>query len=205
MYKIWIFNGWVVLKNNNDNISKILDEVHNSEEISKCLSKEELIYENEYSINKEEAFEGLKNSGMIKTVGARTIIYTLILLIAIGCFIIAYVFKDNFTDLFLAVVSFVVLIIIWLIPHFSLNKLAKLNANGNIIKFSVYSNSLQIRCNENSWYIKLNNSNRMKLCKNVIIIKRVKDDQLFVIPLRAIEESKRDEVISRLKKGTLSY
>ena len=128
-----------------------------------------------------------------------------ILLIAIGCFIIAYVFKDNFTDLFLAVVSFVVLIIIWLIPHFSLNKLAKLNANGNIIKFSVYSNSLQIRCNENSWYIKLNNSNRMKLCKNVIIIKRVKDDQLFVIPLRAIEESKRDEVISRLKKGTLSY
>ncbi|MEE1076326.1 MAG: hypothetical protein UHY68_03565 [Acutalibacteraceae bacterium] len=193
------------MKNNNDNISKILDEVHNSEEISKCLSKEELIYENEYSINKEEAFEGLKNSGMIKTVGARTIIYTLILLIAIGCFIIAYVFKDNFTDLFLAVVSFVVLIIIWLIPHFSLNKLAKLNANGNIIKFSVYSNSLQIRCNENSWYIKLNNSNRMKLCKNVIIIKRVKDDQLFVIPLRAIEESKRDEVISRLKKGTLSY
>lgn len=193
------------MENNNDNISKILDEVHNSEEISKCLSKEELIYENEYIIKKDEAYEGLKNSGMIKTVGARTIIYTFILLFAIGCFIVAYVFKDNFTDLFLAVVSFIVLIMIWLIPHYSLNKLAKLNANGNIIKFSVYSNSLQILCNENSWYIKLNNSNRMKLCKNVIIIKRVKDDQLFVIPLCAIEESKREEVISRLKKGTLSY
>lgn len=193
------------MENNNDNISKILDEVHNSEEISRCLSKEELIYENEYSVKKDEAYEGLKNSGMIKTVGARTIIYTVILLFAIGCFIVAYVFNNNFTDLFLSVVSFVVLIIIWLIPHFSLNKLAKLNANGNIIKFLVYSNSLHILCNENSWYIKLNNSNRMKLCKNVIIIKRVKDDQLFVIPLRAIEESKREEVISRLKKGTLSY
>ena len=45
----------------------------------------------------------------------------------------------------------------------------------------------------------------MKLCKNVIIIKRVKDDQLFVIPFRAIDESKRDEVIALLKKGTLSY
>lgn len=193
------------MENNNDNISKILDEVHNSEEISRCLSKEKLIYENEYKIKKDEAYEGLVNSGMIQTVGARTIIYTIILIVAIAGFILAYVYQNNFTDLFLAVVSFGVLVIIWLIPKFSLNKLARLNANGNTIKFSVYSNSLQILCNENSWYIKLNNSNRMKLCKNVIIIKRVKDDQLFVIPLRAIEESKRDEVIALLKKGTLSY
>lgn len=193
------------MENNSDNISKILDEVHNSEEISKCLSKDELIYENEYKIKKDEAYEGLVNSGMIKTVGAKTIIYTIILIVAIACFIVAYVYENKFRDLFLTVVSFGVLVIIWLIPKFSLNKLARLNANGNIIKFSVYSNSLQIRCNENSWYIKLNNSNRMKLCKNVIVIKRVKDNQLFVIPLRAIEESKRDEVIGLLKKGTLSY
>ncbi len=193
------------MENNNDNISKILDEVHNSEEISKCLSKEELIYENEYKIKKDEAYEGLKNSGMIKTVGAKTVIYTIILIVAIAGFIFAYVYKNSFIDIFLTVFSFIVLVMIWLIPSFSLNKLAKLNANGNTIKFSVYSNSLQILCNENSWYIKLNNSNRMKLCKNVIIIKRVSDDQLFVIPLRAIDESRRDEVIDLLKKGTLSY
>lgn len=193
------------MENNNDNISKILDEVHNSEEISKCLTKEKLIYENEFIIKKDEAYEGLVNSGMVKTVGEKAVIYTIILIVAIFCFIVAYVYENNFIDLFLTVVSVGVLVVIWLIPKFSLNKLARLNANGDTIKFSVYSNSLQIRCNENSWYIKLNNSNRMKLCKNVIIIKRVKDDQLFVIPLRAIEESKRDEVIDLLKKGTLSY
>lgn len=193
------------MENNNDNISKILDEVHNSEEISRCLSKDKLVYEGEYIIKKTEAYEGLKNSGMIKTIGARTIIYTIILLIAITGFVSVYVLQQNINNLILAVISLVVLAIIWIIPRYSLNKLAKLNANGNVIKFSVYNNSLQILCNDNSWYIKLNNSNRMKLCKNVLIIKRVKDEQLFVIPLRAIEESKRDDVIELLKKGTLSY
>lgn len=193
------------MENNNDNISKILDEVHNSEEISRCLSKDKLVYEGEYIIKKTEAYEGLKNSGMIKTIGARTIVYTVILLIAITGFVSVYVLQQNINNLILAVISLVVLAIIWIIPRYSLNKLAKLNANGNVIKFSVYNNSLQILCNDNSWYIKLNNSNRMKLCKNVLIIKRVKDEQLFVIPLRAIEESKRDDVIELLKKGTLSY
>ena len=193
------------MENNNDNISKILDEVHNSEEISKCLTKERLIYENDFVMKKDEAYEGLVNSGMIKTVGVKSVIYTIILIIAIVCFIVAYIYENKFRDLFLTVVSVVVLAVIWLIPKFSLNKLARLNAKGDTIKFSVYSNSLQIRCNENSWYIKLNNSNRMKLCKNVIIIKRVKDDQLFVIPFRAIDKSKRDEIIDLLKKGTLSY
>lgn len=193
------------MENHNDNISKILDEVHNSEEISKCLSKDELVYEGEYSIQKAEAYEGLKNSGMIKTIGVRTVIYTIILLLAIAGFIMAYVFQQNFNDLFFAVIALIVLAIIWIIPAYSFNKLAKLNANGNVIKFSVYNNSLQILCNDNSWYIRLNNSNRMKLCKNVLIIKRVKDEQLFVIPLRAIEESKRAEVIELLKQGTLSY
>lgn len=193
------------MENHNDNINKILDEVHNSEEISKCLSKEELVYEGEYSIKKSEAYEGLKNSGMIKTIGARTVIYTVILLIAIAGFVSVYVVQKDVNNLILSVISLIVLGIIWIIPQYSLNKLAKLNANGNVIKFSVYNNSLQILCNDNSWYIKLNNSNRMKLCKNVLIIKRVKDEQLFVIPLRAIEESKRDEVIDLLQKGTLSY
>lgn len=193
------------MENNNDNISKILDEVHNSEEISKCLTKERLIYENEFVMKKDEAYEGLVNSGMIKTVGVKSVIYTIILIIAIVCFIVAYIYENKFRDLFLTVVSVGVLAVIWLIPKFSLNKLARLNAKGDTIKFSVYSNSLQIRCNENSWYIKLNNSNRMKLCKNVIIIKRVKDDQLFVIPFRAIDKSKRDEIIDLLNKGTLSY
>ena len=124
---------------------------------------------------------------------------------AIACFIVAYVFKENSIDLAAAVFSAVVLAIILIIPEYSLNKLAKLNANGNLIKFSVYNNSLQILCNENSWYIKLNNSNRMKICKNVLIIKRSKDNELFVIPLRAIDESKKEEVIAVLKKGTLSY
>ena len=190
--------------NNTDNIKEILDEVHYSENINECRKKEVLIYENEYKISKNEAYEGLKNSGMIKTVGTRFVIYTVILLLAIAGFVVAYVIKNNINDLIFAFISLAVLVIIWFVPHFSLNKLAKVNANGNVIKFEVYDSSLQIFCNKNSWYIPLDNSNRMKLCKNVIVIKRIKDNQLFVIPLRAIESDKTETVIEVLKKGTLT-
>lgn len=190
--------------NSTDNIKEILDEVYYSENINECRKKEILIYENEYIISKNEAYEGLKNSGMIKTAGTRIVIYTVILLLAIAGFIAAYVIRNNINDLIFSFISLAVLVIIWLIPHFSLDKLAKVNANGNVIKFKVYDRSLQIFCNNNSWYIPLDNSNRMKLCKNVIIIKRIKDNQLFVIPLRAIEDDKTEAVLEVLKKGTLT-
>ena len=138
--------------NSTDNIKEILDEVHYSENINECRKKEILIYENEYIISKNEAYEGLKNSGMIKTAGTRIVIYTVILLLAIAGFIAAYVIRNNINDLIFSFISLAVLVIIWLIPHFSLDKLAKVNANGNVIKFKVYDRSLQIFCNNNSWY-----------------------------------------------------
>ena len=85
--------------NNTDNIKEILDEVHYSENINECRKKEILIYENEYIISKNEAYEGLKNSGMIKTAGTRIVIYTVILLLAIAGFIAAYVIRNNINDL----------------------------------------------------------------------------------------------------------
>ena len=81
--------------NSTDNIKEILDEVHYSENINECRKKEILIYENEYIISKNEAYEGLKNSGMIKTAGTRIVIYTVILLLAIAGFIAAYVIRNN--------------------------------------------------------------------------------------------------------------
>ena len=193
------------MENNGDNIKEILDEVHNSEEISKCRSKDELIYDGEYSLKKSEAYEGLKNAGIIKTTGKRSVGYTIILLVAIICFSVAYVIQKNINDIIFAVVSFAVLVAVWVVPKISLNNLAKANANGNVIRFKLYTNSLQIFCNENSWYIPLDNSNRMKKCENIIMIKRIKDDRLFVIPLRSIEEDKKDIVLETLKKGTLSF
>lgn len=193
------------MDNNGDSIKEILNEVHNSEEISKCRGSEKLIYENEFVINKTEAYEGLKNSGMIKTVGGRSVIYTIILVLAIAGFVAAYVIQNNINDLIFAIISFIVLVVIWCVPYISLKRLAKANANGNVIKFKVYSSSLHIFCNDNSWYIALDNSNRMKICSNLIIIKRLKDNQLFVIPLRAVEESNKDEIIDIIKKGTLSF
>ncbi len=186
---------------NNDSIKNILDEVHNSEEYSKCRENDTFVYENEFILKKNESYEALKNSGMIKTTGSRSVAYTIILILAIAGFISAYIIQNNFHDLVFAFISFIVLAVIWLVPYFYLNKLAKVNTNGYVIKYRLFTRSLQIFCNENSWYIPLDNSNRMMVCKNVIVIKRVKDNQLFVIPLRVTDE--KELVVHTLQKGML--
>lgn len=191
------------MSSDSDNIKDILDEVHNSKDIENCRTKKELIYENEFILKKSEVYEGLKNSGMVKTIGASSIIYTVILLFAIAGFIVAYTVQQNINDIIFAVISFFVLIAVWLVPHFYFNKLAKANINGNVVRFKVYNNTLQILCNENRWDITLDNSNKIKISKNVIIIKRIRDEQLFVIPKRAVDDSRMEEVIYVLKKGML--
>ena len=189
------------MDSNNENIKNILDEVHNSEEYNKCRENDVCLYENEFVLKRNESYEALKNSGIIKTVGSRSVIYTVILLIAVLLFVSAYVMQKNFHDLVFAFISLVVLAVVWLVPHFYISKLAKVNTNGQVIKYKLFKRSLQIFCNENSWYIPLDNSNRIKICKNVIVIKRVKDDQLFVIPLRVTDD--KGLVMDTLKRGML--
>lgn len=189
------------MDSNNENIKNILDEVHNSEEYNKCRENDVCLYENEFILKRNESYEALKNSGIIKTVGSRSVIYTVILLIAVLLFVSAYVMQKNFHDLVFAFISLVVLAVVWLVPHFYISKLAKVNTNGQVIKYKLFKRSLQIFCNENSWYIPLDNSNRIKICKNVIVIKRMKDDQLFVIPLRVTDD--KGLVLDTLKRGML--
>ena len=189
--------------NNNEHIDNILHEVHNSEEINKFRTKGILVYENEFIITNAEAYDGLKNSGMIKTTGVRSVVYTVLLLIAMAGFIFSYTVKGNFNDIVFTFISAVVLAIVWTVPLISLKKLAKANANGNSIKFRLYEDCLHILCNDNSWLIELDNSNKIRISKNVIIIKRLKDSQLFVIPLRAVSERNKDRVLSILKKGMM--
>lgn len=180
---------------------KEIDEVSNIQD----ENIGDLIYQTEYSISKDEAFEGLKKSGIIKTVDGRAILYTLILIVAIVIFLLAY-FKDgNINNLIFAVISFVVILIIIIVPLVSLNRLAKLNANGNIINLKIYENCMQIFCNANSWYIPLDTTNGMKKCKNVIILKRVRDNQLFLIPLKAIDDSLKQMVLNTLESGTFDF
>ncbi|MEE0929639.1 MAG: hypothetical protein UIM53_01405, partial [Acutalibacteraceae bacterium] len=129
------------MDNSRDNIKDILDEVHNSEDIKSYRTQKELVYENEFTLKKSEAYEGLKNSGMIKTVGHRSIVYTIILILAIVGFIVAYIVQQNINDIIFAAISFIVLVVVWIVPFVYLNNLAKANVNGNVIRFKVYNNS----------------------------------------------------------------
>ena len=190
-------------EHNNEHIDSILHEVHNSEEINKFRTKGILVYENEFTLTNADAYDGLKNSGMIKTTGLRSIVYTVLLLIAMAGFIFSYTVKGNFNDIIFTVISAAVLAVVWIAPYASLKKLARANANGNVIKFRLYEDCLHILCNDNSWLIELDNSNKMRVSKNVIIIKRLKDSQLFVIPLRAVADRSKERVLGILRKGMM--
>lgn len=190
-------------EHNNEHIESILHEVHSSEKINKFRTKGILVYENEFTLTDAEAYDGLKNSGMIKTTGIRSVVYTVLLLLAMAGFIFSYAVKGNFNDIVFTFISAAVLVIVWTVPLISLKKLAKANANGNSIKFRLYEDCLHILCNDNSWLIELDNSNKIRISKNVIIIKRLKDNQLFVIPLRAVADRSKERVLGILRKGMM--
>lgn len=187
------------------------NDINNAENILDEVSKfsvnvdEEPVYKSEFSLTKAEAFEGLKKSGMIKTVDRRLIIYIIILVVAIVLFLLTYFKNGDINNLIFAVISLVILIIMAVVPSVYLSRLAKENANGNIIHFELYKDSIHILCNKNKWYIPLNDTNGVKFCNSVIIIKRFSDNQLFLIPLRAIKEEKFDEVTEIIRLGTFGF
>lgn len=187
------------MNNDINNTEDILDEV------SKFSVNEEPVYKTEFSLTKAEALEGLKKSGIIKTTDRRLIIYIVILVVAVILFLLTYFKNGDINNLIFAVISFVILVIMAVVPSVYLIRLARENANGNVIHFELYKDSIHILCNKNKWYIPLDDTNGVKFCNNVIIIKRSSDNQLFLIPLRVIKEEKFDEVTGIIRLGTFGF
>ncbi len=192
------------MEENRQRIDEILDEVHHLHETDRSLHSKVLISEGSFKLTKAEAYEGLNYTGVTNKEIRRSLIYTVLLLMAMAGFVFAYSVKGNFNNIIFTVIAFVVLAVVWIIPKRQLSALARRNADGKKITFQIYETHLVISDGENRYCVHLDNSSRLKVSRRLLIITRLKDNRVFVIPLHAVERSQREEILQLLHTGMLS-
>lgn len=183
------------------------DDVRNKDVIDdKKLDKESsVIQELSYSLTQSEAYKCLKKAKIIKTVGARAIVFTVVLILAAAGFFISYFYQKNINNLIFGGISLAIIAIIWIFPTFHLQKLAKMNSNGKVITANVYTNKIVIGKEEESWTIRLDKSNKYKRYDDILMFYTTDEGQFFVIPVRALDKDKKEEILKLIEEGTLAY
>ena len=192
------------MEENRQQIDEILDEVHQLHETDKSLHSKVLLCKGSYQLTKSEAYEGLHYTGVTNKFVSSSLLYTVLLLLAMGGFVFAYSVKGNFNNIIFTIIAFIVLVIVWIIPKKQMSALAKQNADGTKITFWVYETHIVVSDGKNRYCIHLDNSSRMKISKRLIIIKRLKDGRIFVIPLHAVKRSERKNILQLLRNGMLT-
>ena len=155
-----------------------------------------------YVLHEKEIFESLKISGFCKTMGKRAVIETIILLILTVIFVISSIFNKNYDSLFFAVISLLLIGIIWIVPRQGMKNKAKFLANGKEIHVEIYPDEIQIHEGKNSeWNILLDGSSECTIMDHIFIIKTPKD-QILILPMRCVEPVVLPEVQAMLAAGT---
>ena len=192
------------MEENRQRIDEILDEVHHLHETDKSLHSKKLYYKGSFRLTKAEAYEVLNYTGVTNKEVRRSLIYTVLILLAMAGFVFSYTVKENFNNIIFTLIAFVILIFIWIISKRQISFLAGQNANGKEITFQIYETHLVMSDGENRYCIHLDNSSCLKTSKHMIIIKRLKDNKVFVIPFQAIERSQREDILTLFRNGMMT-
>lgn len=178
--------------------NKTADESHKekSDEVLDNLS---------YSLTEEEALTCLKNSGIVKTIGKRAVVYTVLMAMACVGFVVSYFFQKDINAIVFAVVALLVIAVLWVFPSIHLHRLAKIKSDGKIIKAKIFKDRIEISGNSDDWTIWLDNTNEFKIIKDIFLFHTTKSSQFFVIPKRVINEEKYDEILEIIKDGTEDF
>lgn len=192
------------MEENRQRIDEILDEVHHLHETDKSLHSKVLLCEGSFRMTKAEAYEVLNYTGVTNKEVRRSLIYTVLILLAMAGFVFSYTVRGNFNNIIFTLIAFVVLIVVWIVPKKQISALAKQNVDGKEITFQIYETHLVMSDGENRYCIHLDNSSRLKTSKHMIMIKRLKDNKVFVIPFQAIERSQREEILTLFRNGMMT-
>ncbi len=192
------------MEENRQRIDEILNEVHHLHETDKSLHSKILLCEGSFRLTKAEAYEVLNYTGVTNKEVRRSLIYTVLILLAMAGFVFSYTVKENFNNIIFTLIAFAILIVVWIVPKKQISALAKQNVDGKEITFQIYETHLVMSDGENRYCIHLDNSSRLKTSKHMIMIKRLKDNKVFVIPFQAIERSKREEILTLFRNGMMT-
>lgn len=191
-----------ILKQARDLSQQVQQTPHRQENTEK--EAQQFLEEVSYALTQQEAYLCLKKAGIFKTSGKRAIVYTILMIIAAAGFFVSFLLGQNVNWLVFAIISLLIIAVIWLVPYFQLKRLAKENAKGNVIKAKITEEKITIIGNDSSWKIPLDQTSRLSQGDGLLVF-HTQNKQLFAIPERAIRPENLQKVKSLVQKGTRPY
>lgn len=149
-----------ILKQARDLSQQVQQTPHRQENTEK-EAQQFFLEEVSYALTQQEAYLCLKKAGIFKTSGKRAIVYTILMIIAAAGFFVSFLLGQNVNWLVFAIISLLIIAVIWLVPYFQLKRLAKENAKGNVIKAKITEEKITIIGNDSSWKIPLDQTSRL--------------------------------------------
>ena len=192
-----------ILKQARD-LSQQVQQTPDRQENTEKEAQQFFLEEVSYALTQQEAYLCLKKAGIFKTSGKRAIVYTILMIIAAAGFVVSFLVGQNVNWLVFAIISLLIIAVIWLVPYFQLKRLAKENAKGNVIKAKITEEKITIIGNDSSWKIPLDQTSRLSQGDGLLVF-HTQNKQLFAIPERAIRPENLQKVKSLVQKGTRPY
>lgn len=156
-----------------------------------------------YTLEEQEAYIGLKKSGLYKNTGKRALIENIVLAVfALFFFYGQFTNGDGWFNLVMGIVCVVFIIILNVVPVIDMKKQAKISSSGKELKMHLTLNKITMSDGKNTWSIPLDGTSKYKLVDNdKLILIKTPDRQLVVLPTRAIPREMTVEIQSRIFGG----
>ena len=157
-----------------------------------------------YSLTENEMYKCLYHSRLYKTKGKRAVLQTVIFALAGVIFLLTYFLTNsqyNVYNLFFGILCFLMIAVIWLVPHFHMKNLAKIMPDGKNIDAEIYPTHIDIGKDDGAWSVELDGKAEIAEFDGIIMI--YDDDRSFAIPERVIETEVYNEIKAILLSGTM--
>lgn len=154
-----------------------------------------------YSLKREEIASCLKHVGFYKSSGIRQIVELCLLTVLAVMFFVMYSVTAAKVNLVLSVVSVVLMVVIWLIPVFSLSMNAEKMTTGKQLEVAIYPDNIEVQSGQSKWEIPMDGSSMFEEYNKMLLI-YMPQEKIFIIPLRAVEPDFLADVQAMIVAGT---
>ncbi len=190
------------------------DQEENGEELEWDGSEAELVADDDaavyedpqtgirlnYVLKQEEIYQCLKNTGFIKTTGSRAIVETVILAAAMVVFLVSWFTGHDTNSLIFAVVSLVLIGVVWVVPELGLRRHSRRMARGDEMAMEIYPDAIVLVHGEKELEIPLDGTAQSAQYGNIMVL--FHQGKMAILPLRCVEPSVLPEVQAMIISGT---
>lgn len=154
-----------------------------------------------YVLRPQEVYQCLKRGGLSKTTGVRAGVECAVLgLAAVACGV-NYFIRWDINSLILAVICFLLIGVVCLVPYFGMKHRAGQIANGKELHVEIYPDEVQVGRGQGQWEIPLDGTSILEEYEELMVL-TTPQKRMLCIPLRSVEPSVLPDVQAMLLAGT---